>query len=194
MAQLPQFDLPELKRRMQAAHATLKHELGGLRTGRASASLLEPVQVDAYGQRIVSTIFSQLSQYRVILEVEPEFSASPANFNDIYLQSANGTPVPMSAVVQVAETTTALSIERQGQFPASMISFNLAPGTSLLKAIGAINDEVKKSGLPASVTPSFQGTPMRCNRRSATSSFSFSPRCWPCISCSGFFTKAISTR
>src|SRR5271170_5792561 len=52
MAQLPQFDLPELKRRMQAAHATLKHELGGLRTGRASASLLEPVQVEAYGQRM----------------------------------------------------------------------------------------------------------------------------------------------
>src|SRR5271155_1125202 len=52
MAQLPQFDLPELKRRMQAAHATLKHELGGLRTGRASASLLEPVQVEAYGQKM----------------------------------------------------------------------------------------------------------------------------------------------
>src|SRR5271170_2742287 len=52
MAQLPQFDLPELKRRMQAAHATLKHELGGLRTGRASASLLEPVYVEAYGQRM----------------------------------------------------------------------------------------------------------------------------------------------
>ena len=51
MAQLPQFDLAEVKRRMQAAHATLKHELGGLRTGRASASLLEPVQVEAYGQR-----------------------------------------------------------------------------------------------------------------------------------------------
>jgi multidrug efflux pump len=125
----------------------------GISAGTVDANLY-----DAYGQRIVSTIFSQLSQYRVILEVEPEFSASPANFNDIYLQSANGTPVPMSAVVQVAETTTALSIERQGQFPASMISFNLAPGTSLLKAIGAINDEVKKSGLPASITPSFQGT------------------------------------
>ena len=52
MAQLPKFDLPELKRRMQGAHATLKHELGGLRTGRASASLLEPVQVEAYGQRL----------------------------------------------------------------------------------------------------------------------------------------------
>ena len=64
----------------------------------------------------------------------------------------------MSSVVQVAETTTALSIERQGQFPAAMISFDLAPGTSLLKAIGTINDEVKKIGLPPSVTASFQGT------------------------------------
>jgi multidrug efflux pump len=125
----------------------------GISAGTVDANLY-----DAYGQRIVSTIFSQLSQYRVILEVKPEFSASPANFNDIYLQSANGSPVPMSSVVQVAETTTALSIERQGQFPAAMISFNLAPGTSLLKAIGTINDEVKKIGLPPSVTASFQGT------------------------------------
>ena len=125
----------------------------GISAGTVDANLY-----DAYGQRIVSTIFSQLSQYRVILEVQPQFSASPANFNDIYLQAANGTPVPMSAVVQVAETTTALSIERQGQFPASMISFNLSPGTSLLKAIGVINDEVKNIGLPASITPSFQGT------------------------------------
>ncbi len=125
----------------------------GISAGTVDANLY-----DAYGQRIVSTIFSQLSQYRVILEVNPEFSENPANLNDLYLQGAKGTPVPMSAVVQVAETTTALSIERQGQFPASMISFNLAPGTSLLKAIGVINDEVKKSGLPPSVTPSFQGT------------------------------------
>ncbi|HUI93013.1 MAG TPA: efflux RND transporter permease subunit [Chitinivibrionales bacterium] len=113
---------------------------------------------DAYGQRMISTIFTQLSQYRVILEVKPEFGKNPDLLRDLYLRSATNGRVPLGAISRVTDTTSVLTVGRQGQFPASLVSFNLAPGVSLGKAIKIVLAEAKKIGLPPSIYATFQGT------------------------------------
>ena len=112
---------------------------------------------DAFGQRQVSIIFTQSNQYRVVLEVEPEFQKGPAALQHLYVRSATGAQVPLSAFARVTETTAPLAVNRQGQFPAVTVSFNLAPGASLgdaVKAIDGVKDEI---GLPLSVRAGFQG-------------------------------------
>jgi multidrug efflux pump len=113
---------------------------------------------DAFGQRQVSTIFTELNQYRVVLAVKPDFQQGPAGLQSIYLRGTSGGPVPLSAITQASETTGPLVINRQGQFPAVTTSFNLAPGASLGEAVDAIEDTARKLNLPASIQGSFQGT------------------------------------
>jgi multidrug efflux pump len=120
--------------------------------------LIDDTLYDAYGQRQVSTIFTQLNQYRVVLEVKPEFQQKPAKLQDIYIRSATGGKVPLAAITQVAETTGPLNISHQGQFPATTISFNLAPGTSLGEAVQVMEAANQKLGLPPSIRSSWQGT------------------------------------
>ncbi len=106
----------------------------------------------------VSTIFSQLNQYRVVLEVKPDFQQNPLKLQDIYIRSASGGKVPLSAITRVEETTGPLAISHQGQFPATTLSFNLAPGVSLGEAVKALDATTKNLGLPASIKGSWQGT------------------------------------
>ena len=113
---------------------------------------------DAFGQRQVSTIFTELNQYRVVLAVKPEFQQGPAGLQSIYLRGTGGGQVPLSAITRASETTGPLVINRQGQFPAVAISFNLAPHTSLGEAVEAIEDTSRQLNLPASIRGSFQGT------------------------------------
>ena len=113
---------------------------------------------NAFGQRQVSTIFTQLNQYRVVLAVKPEFQQTPDQLKTIYVQGTSGGPVPLSAVTQTAETTGPLVISRQGQFPSVTVSFNLAPGASLGEAVKAVESATRQMGLPASIQGSFQGT------------------------------------
>jgi multidrug efflux pump len=120
--------------------------------------LIDDTLYDAFGQRQVSTMFTQLNQYRVILEVKPEFKQNPAKLKDIYIRSSGGGQVPLGAFTRTAETTGPLIISHQGQFPATTISFNLAPGESLGKAIKEIDSTTRQMGLPASIRGSFQGT------------------------------------
>jgi multidrug efflux pump len=112
---------------------------------------------DAFGQRLVSIIFTQLNQYHVVLEVDPSFQQNPDALRNIYVRSSNGTQVPLSAFTHVEQETTALSVNHQGQFPVVTLSFNLAPGVSLGDAVDAINKVEHDIGLPISVHPSFQG-------------------------------------
>jgi multidrug efflux pump len=112
---------------------------------------------DAFGQRLVSIIFTQLNQYHVVLEVDPSFQQNPDALRNIYVRSSNGTQVPLSAFTHVEQETTALSVNHQGQFPVVTSSFNLAPGASLGDAVDAINKAQRDIGLPISVHPSFQG-------------------------------------
>jgi multidrug efflux pump len=120
--------------------------------------LIDDTLYDAYGQRIVSTIFTQLNQYRVILEVKPEFQQKPDKLQDIYIRSTLGGKVPLSAITRVAEATGPLAISHQGQFPATTLSFNLAPDASLGEAVEAMEATTKQLGLPPSIRGSFQGT------------------------------------
>ncbi len=120
--------------------------------------LIDDTLYDAYGQRIVSTIFTQLNQYRVILETKPDFQQHPRKLSDIYIRSSGGGKVPLSAITRVEETTGPLVISHQGQFPATTLSFNLAPGVSLGEAVQAMEAATKKIQLPPSIRGSFQGT------------------------------------
>jgi len=113
---------------------------------------------DAFGQRQVSTIFTQLSQYRVVLEADPTFQLTPGDLNKIYVKSTTGQAVPLSTFATVETKTAPLTITHQGQFPAITLSFNLRPGSSLGSAVQAIQNAEKEIGLPETVVTSFSGS------------------------------------
>ena len=113
---------------------------------------------DAFGQRQVSTIFTQLNQYHVVMEVGPEFQTDPSTLNNLYVKSGNGTQVPLSQLAHWEQASAQLAIGHQGQFPATVVSFNLAPGKALGDAVKAVNAVEKKINMPASINASFQGT------------------------------------
>ncbi len=122
-----------------------------------TTAAIDSILYDAYGQRLVSTIFTQSNQYRVVLEVKPDYRGGPESLNDLRIPSTNGTQVPLSAIAQVSEHPTPLAINHQGQFPSSTISFNLAPGVSLGDAVKAIEAAKEEIGMPLSVRTSYQG-------------------------------------
>jgi multidrug efflux pump len=113
---------------------------------------------DAFGQRQVSTIFTQLNQYHVVMEVDPSFQQDPEALKNIYVHSSLGQQVPLSAFTRFEPGTTALAINHQGQFPVVTISFNLAPGSSLGDATRVIEKARQDVGLPQSIQATFQGT------------------------------------
>jgi multidrug efflux pump len=116
---------------------------------------------DAFGQRQVSTMFTQLNQYRVVLEVKPEFRRNAGALRDIYVTGTTGgqpVAVPLDTMIRAYPTTAPLVIARQGQFPAVTLSFNLAPGSALGAAVAAVEETSHRLGLPASIQGSFQGT------------------------------------
>jgi multidrug efflux pump len=113
---------------------------------------------DAFGQRIVSTIYTNTNQYRVILETDPQLKASLASLSSIYLPSSTGSgQVPLSTITHVREETAPLQINHLGQFPATTISFNVASGYSLGEAVTTIKQAQKEIGLPPSMFTTFQG-------------------------------------
>jgi multidrug efflux pump len=106
----------------------------------------------------VSTIYSALNQYHVIMEAAPEYWQSPESLDNVYVSSTSGGQVPLSAIAHYAPTNTALGVNHQSQFVASTISFNLPIGTSLGQATIAIDDGLRRIGVPATIRGSFQGT------------------------------------
>jgi multidrug efflux pump len=135
-----------------------------VRIDRATASRLgiTPQMIDdalynAFGQRQVSTIFTQLNQYRVVLEVKPDFRQGPDALQQIYLRSSTAGQVPLSAFTFIEERATPLAVNHQGQFPAVTVSFNLAPRTSLGHAVQAIEAAKQDLGMPITVQARFQG-------------------------------------
>ncbi|HEX7955058.1 MAG TPA: MdtB/MuxB family multidrug efflux RND transporter permease subunit [Burkholderiales bacterium] len=112
---------------------------------------------NAFGQRLISTIFTQSNQYRVVLEVQPEYQKGPIALNDIFITSTDGQQVRLSSVARVSEQTAPLSVSHLGQFPAATISFNLGAGHSLGDAVSAVRAAEAQLGLPASMQTSFQG-------------------------------------
>jgi multidrug efflux pump len=129
-----------------------------------SQTLINSTLNNAFGQRQISLIYNSLNQYRVIMEVTPEFSQSAETLKNIYINAPAVPPltskgqIPFSTFVTYSTTNTPLSINHQSQFPAGTISFNLKPGTSLSTASQAITETMSNLGVPASIHGSFQGT------------------------------------
>jgi multidrug efflux pump len=113
---------------------------------------------DAFGQRQVSTIYRQLNQYHVVMEVDPQYQTSPEALRAVYVHSSNGQMVPLAAIAHFGPANTSLAVNHQGQFPAITISFNLAPNVSLGQATQAIDAAEREIQFPATIHPSFQGT------------------------------------
>ena len=113
---------------------------------------------DAFGQRQITTIFTQLNQYRVILEVDPQYQKSPRSLDKIYVKSTTGLMVPLTSFASISTGTAPLTIAHEGQFPAVTLSFNLATGRSLGEAVDAINQAAQDIHLPDTVAPSFSGS------------------------------------
>ena len=113
---------------------------------------------DAFGQRQVSTTYTQLNQYHVVMEVDSAFRDSTDAIQGLYVKSSNGSPIPLSVFTHYETKNTALAVNHQGQFPAVTISFNLGEGVALGDAVTAIQAAVLHLGLPADIHPTFQGT------------------------------------
>src|SRR5215813_6397541 len=123
-----------------------------------SAAAIDDTLYDAFGQRQVSTMYKQLNQYHVVLEVGSNFWQNPDGLKHIYVRSANRTLVPLSAFTHYATSNAPLTVNHQGLFPAITISFNLTPNTALGDAVTAVERATREIGLPAAIRGSFQGT------------------------------------
>jgi multidrug efflux pump len=123
-----------------------------------TADMIDSTLGNAFGQQVVSTIYTDRNQYRVVMEVDPRYAQGPEALKDVYVLSAAGARVPLAAVAHYEFTNTPLSVNHQGQFAAATISFNLPEGVSLSQAGTAIAETTAQIGVPASVYGSFQGT------------------------------------
>src|SRR5450631_1742547 len=155
--------LPDLK------DVASDQEAGGLTTSliidRDTASRLgistqaiDDTLYDAFGQRMVSTIYTQLNLYRVILEVEPQYQRGPEALKQIYVRAPTGDQVPLSTFVTMKQTVSPLTIAHQGQFPSVTLSFNTAPGVALGRAVKAIDKATAELSVPPGLHSSFRGT------------------------------------
>ena len=123
-----------------------------------SARNVDDALYSAFGQRQVSTIFTQLNQYHVVLEVKPEYRLSPDGLTSIYVPASDGRVVPLQAFTTVTTASTPLAINHQGQFPSATLSFNLADGVSLGEAVKTVENVSRRIGLPSGFRAGFQGT------------------------------------
>ena len=123
-----------------------------------TATMIDQVLYDAFGQREVSTMYTGLNQYFVVMEVDPAYSNSPDALKGIYIKSSNGTMVPLSTIAHYENQRTALAVNHQGQYPAVTLTFNLAPNVALGDAVTALEKVQSEMGMPSTIHASFQGT------------------------------------
>ncbi len=153
-----------------AAYITIDRDTAG-RFGITPATV-DNALYDSFGQRIVSTVFTQSNQYRVILQADPALQSTLDSLNSIYLPSAVSASgqVPLSSVAKVTQTNVPLQVNHLGQFPATTISFNLAPGQSLGEAVTTIKQAETEIGMPVSVMTTSKVPRWRSRLRSTTKS------------------------
>ena len=158
LATLP--DLRDVTSDAQNAGAQVRLVLDRTTASRLGITpqMLDDALYDAFGQRQISTMFTQLNQYRVVLEAKPGLVTRPEDLQNIYVRSASGGAVPLSAFTRIELTTAPLSVNHQGQFPAVTVSFNLARTASLGDAVKAIERARLELDMPPSVKAGFQGT------------------------------------
>jgi multidrug efflux pump len=138
--------------------ATLTYDRDTAARFGISAKLIDDTLYDVFGQRQVSTMFTSLNQYHVVMEAAPQYWQSPETLRDIYITSPSGQQVPLGALTKYAPATAPLSISHYGQFAAVTLSFNMAPGKSLGDAVTAITQAQQDIGMPATIRGSFLGT------------------------------------
>src|ERR1041384_1314748 len=109
-----------------------------------STSLIDETLYDAFGQRQVATMYTSTNQYKVILEVKPEFQDDPTALSKIYIPGPNGVQIPLSSFAHFTSKVEPLSINHQGQFPAVTLSFNLAPGIAIGQAVEKIQAQIER--------------------------------------------------
>jgi multidrug efflux pump len=160
MAKLPGFADVNSDQENNGLQASLVYDRQTAARLGVSPQLIDATLYDAFGQRQVSTMYTSLNQYHVVMEVDPQFWQSPAGLDVIYLHATNGTTgvVPLSAVAKYEPTTAPVTINHIGQFPAVTISFNLAPGKALSDAQKAIRDLEQRVALPGRIHAGFAGT------------------------------------
>jgi multidrug efflux pump len=122
-----------------------------------AASTVDDALYDAFGQRIISTIFTESNQYRVILEADPKLISSPADLSHLYLRSSSGAATPLASFASLKQQLSPLQVNRVSQFPAANISFDTAPGASLGEAVASIKAAEQEIGVPAALTTAFLG-------------------------------------
>jgi len=123
-----------------------------------TAAMIDSVLYDAFGQREVSTMYTGLNQYFVVMEVDPQYQRSPDALNGIFIKSASGAMVPLSTIAHYENRRTSLAVNHQGQYPAVTLTFNLAPNVALGDAVDALQQVQREMGMPSTIHPSFQGT------------------------------------
>ncbi|HYB54914.1 MAG TPA: MdtB/MuxB family multidrug efflux RND transporter permease subunit [Alphaproteobacteria bacterium] len=159
IAQLPELEDVSSDMQNQGLSAYIAIDRDSAARFGITPATVDNALYDAFGQRIVSTIFTQSNQYRVIMEATPSFQASLKNLDAIYLPSSTSSSgqVPLSAIAHVSEQIQPLQINHLGQFPATTVSFNLASGAALGGAVTAIRQAERDIGMPRSILTSFQG-------------------------------------
>jgi multidrug efflux pump subunit AcrB len=158
MRKLPELQDVASDQQIAAPHVSITVDRDAASRLGLSATLIDQTLYDAFGQRQVATIYTSTNQYKVILEVAPQFRSDPDALSKIYVPAPSGAEVPLSSFAHFTSTVEPLSISHQGQFPAITLSFNLAPGKALGQAVDAINAIAARLNTPPTLNGSFQGT------------------------------------
>ena len=158
MKKLPELQDVASDQQVAAPHIGIDIDRDAASRMGISPSLIDATLYDAFGQRQVATIYTTKNQYKVILEVEPQFQDDPTALSKIYVAGPNGAQIPVSAFAHFSTKIESLSVNHQGQFPAVTLSFNLAPGVSLGQAVDKIQTLAADLRAPATLDGSFQGT------------------------------------
>jgi hydrophobe/amphiphile efflux-1 (HAE1) family protein len=158
MKKLPQIEDLASDQQVAAPHLAIDIDRDAASRLGISPSLIDQTLYDAFGQRQVANIYTSTSQYKVILEVQPQYQDDPTALSKIYISGPNGTQLPLSTFAHFATKVEALSVNHQGQFPAVTLSFNLTPGYAIGQAVDAIQAMQERMRMPATIDGAFQGT------------------------------------
>jgi multidrug efflux pump subunit AcrB len=158
MKKMPELEDVASDQQIAAPHISIEIDRDAASRLGISPSLIDETLYDAFGQRQVATMYTSTNQYKVILEVKPEFQDDPTALSKIYVAGPGGAQVPLSSFAHFASKVESLSVNHQGQFPAITLSFNLAPGVALGQAVDKIQALMTELRVPPTLNASFQGT------------------------------------
>jgi hydrophobe/amphiphile efflux-1 (HAE1) family protein len=158
MRKLPELQDVASDQQVAAPHLAIEIDRDAASRVGVSPSLIDQTLYDAFGQRQIANMYTSTSQYKVILEVKPQYQDDPTALSKIYVSGPNGAQIPLSTFAHFAPKVEALSINHQGQFPAVTLSFNLAPGYAIGQAVEAIQQLQQQIHLPPTIDGAFQGT------------------------------------